>query len=1361
MLLAAAVVYGLTAVAGATLAGFTGKGTGSRPEGGCLRCHDGIEPMHPDADLSCVDCHGGDPDGVSKFEAHIRPANELPGDERTLPLDRDLAYLRFLNPMDLRVADRTCGDCHPDLCANLRTSLHGTTAGHLSDGFYEMGLLDEPGSRYSIFEVTKLQSEAGEVESLLALPKFQTHKTDAQELSSYYADLPRKECMQCHLYSNGRAVEGRLGFDGDYRGSGCAACHVAYSLEGLSDSADRSVDRNEPGHPMRHEMTAPSTQTCTSCHYGDASIGLHFRGLSQLPPGAPGGPDIDGTTDALLNRAFYLNDPEICPPDVHHERGMHCIDCHTVGDVMGDGKLHGQMEHAIEISCEACHGTFTRRSDLSTERGTPLSHLFKEGDKVFLRSKVSGKVHPVKQVRDVLDPSSDHYDAEGARAMTDAHGKVECYTCHSGWNVNFLGFHFYRNESLSQLDILSGKRTPGRVTTQEKVFTTWKSFFAGLNEEGRIAPYLTGFSTMGTVDDADGKRIFDQAMPVTQAGLSGVTMVHHQMHSVRPTARSCVECHRSSATWGLGSPNFRLGRQLAFVADRRGIEVVAMERTQLAASVPLAKFVLPDVVDMELQCDPLQGHGEYLYVAEGGRGIHVLDVHDPTAPKRVAFVESVSPRGMALAGDYLLSADGIGGLRIYDVSKPEEIERVGVVPMFDAHQVELRWPYAYVADGPGGLVIVDVREPIRPRVVGGLNLVGGTRTNASVDLDLLFQYSRPELDFAGGPAPFRTDARHLCAVVDRDEGLFLVDVTEATHPRVVWPKATRNGRTASAQRRGNWEYRGVALRSKVDLASPQGGTKTQERDYAYVLEERVLDNGDGRSFLRVIDVSDPTDPAQTGRVAVGDQSEGLVHGSFYNQPFLQTVAMVPGNDGIYLTDVSVSETPTELGVIQALRGTYMAALEEFPLDQMVDADGARLKDISRRPSRWLYRAEIERVLDVNGISLGTIEEEDIPPEMPGGSARGFFARLDKDKNGLLNGKERERAGVRFDVDEDGRITLAELAEMGGSFVQGEATAVDEPAEIESRFLTTRVDPDGDLARLFDGIDPFEFDRDDDLRLNRNETAKALFAALDLDSDKRLSLAEMSRHPGELRRLRFGDTVAWKKFGLKDLNKGGTVSSRELRVADRDWQALDLDQNGFVQLPVFVDRRTENRGLAPPRSEWPTRQPQRTKRGQQTRETALAVLSFQLLEQTKGRLQNFRAQRQSLTFRKLLFRLPNELQQLIGDGIAVSALSHRLQDVCELIGRASEQALLVDERDRCTDHRLAGAPALNVSTKLSQPAQLLVHAGRRDFAAGLRIRMRQLPQNHLSPLQRGRQIHEASFGFETGRRQMSQFGLLNG
>jgi hypothetical protein len=88
------------------------------------------------------------------------------------------------------------------------------------------------------------------------------------------------------------------------------------------------------------------------------------------------------------------------------------------------------------------------------------------------------------------------------------------------------------------------------VTTQEKVFATWKSFYAGLNEAGRFAPYLTGFSTMGTVRDAQGAVLIDQGLPVTAAGLSGLTMIHHQMHTVRETARNVSSATATSGDVG-------------------------------------------------------------------------------------------------------------------------------------------------------------------------------------------------------------------------------------------------------------------------------------------------------------------------------------------------------------------------------------------------------------------------------------------------------------------------------------------------------------------------------------------------------------------------------------------------------------------------------------------------------------------------------------------------------------------------------------------------------------------------------------------------------------------------------------------
>lgn len=1155
---------------------------------GCLKCHEGVEEMHPGFALSCVECHGGDPEATKKEAAHIASSVTTRNDERVAPLNQDLAYVRFINPMDLRVAEKVCGDCHGELVQHLMLSLHGTTAGHLSDGFFETGIEKGRDSTYAVFptEAPRAKGAKGEgpqhaVSRLLQPPRIDS-RDDPEELATHFPDLVRKECMQCHLWSQGRAVRGRVGFDGEYRGGGCAACHVPYRTDGLSESADRSANRVEPGHPKAHSMvTAPPTETCTSCHYGDASIGLHFRGLSQLPPGAPGGPDIDGTTDSLLHRSFFINDPAITPPDVHHASGMHCVDCHTLNGIMGDGRLLSKMEQATEISCEACHGTFEAPSTMTTEHGTRLKHLFERDGGIWMRSKVTGAEHRIKQVVDVLSVSHPDYNEDAVGAMNGSHANVACYTCHAGWNVNFLGFHFYRNEALTQLDLISGERTKGRVTTQEKVFTTWKSFYAGLDEKGRVAPYLTGFSTMGTVDGEDGTRILDQELPVTQNGLSGLTMIHHQLHSTRPTARTCVECHRASETWGMGSSNFRLGRQLAFAADRRGIEMLAFDRENPQLSASFAKFVLPDVVDIEIESSPTTGFASTIYVTERDRGVHAIDVRDPSQPKRLAFHMSVSPRGMALAGQHLYVADGIGGVKVFDVSKPGRLKRVATLPTLDAHEIEVRWPYAYVADGIGGLLVVDIRIPVAPRVIGGLETEG----DGVVDLDVLFQYSRPTVTKEGLPSELRTPARRLVAACDISAGPILIDATEPAHLFVI---ESSNAKESSAESRGEGAaYLSVALRSHVDVASTQGGEKTVERDVMYFIERRPVGNDDFRTAVRINDVSNPEHQKRVGRGPAGNVGVMMEFGAWYNPPFLRPIVLVPGDRSIALVDVTSSSEPQAIGTINGIRDAHVIRAEEFPLDAMLDADGTRLKDVSHPVSRWLMKGEIEKLLRVPGEELGTVDFYAQESIAAASSARAAFAKADKDGSGLLVGRELSSAGMSAaDEDKDGRVTLWELSRSERS--DGRSVVLEE-AESE---VTPRA-VDSSLARLLDVVDPSSFDKDGDGRLSEKEATTALFRALDLDGSKKLDVHELSRHPGGLRDLRYGDVRGAKAFAKIDRTGGGSVGLREFKLGADQWKELDENGDGFVQLDSKERGERVGGGGMPLEIEWPTRRLEET------------------------------------------------------------------------------------------------------------------------------------------------------------------------
>src|SRR5205814_3245513 len=69
---------------------------------------------------------------------------------------------------------------------------------------------------------------------------------------------------------------------GDYRSSGCTACHVVYANDrspinsgpysgyghrGLSASPDPTIPKDEPGHPIEHRFTtAIPTSQCIVCH---------------------------------------------------------------------------------------------------------------------------------------------------------------------------------------------------------------------------------------------------------------------------------------------------------------------------------------------------------------------------------------------------------------------------------------------------------------------------------------------------------------------------------------------------------------------------------------------------------------------------------------------------------------------------------------------------------------------------------------------------------------------------------------------------------------------------------------------------------------------------------------------------------------------------------------------------------------------------------------------------------------------------------------------------------------------------------------------------------------------------------------
>ncbi len=1091
---------------------------------GCLDCHAGIEEMHPWEPLTCTQCHGGDPAARTKDRAHVEPRIGWPKDERVMYEAFDPAASRFRNPSDLRVAKEACGGCHRRVVDQLPRSLHGTTAGHLNDGLYENGVNATREAVYGIFGVEADdpdEVDAHELDRLIPIARLRVDAAD-DTLSGHFADLPRKACMQCHLWSDGFAVEGRLGQDGLYRGSGCAACHVPYAEDGLSRSGDPTIDRFEPGHPITHAMTvAPPTSTCVSCHVGDASIGNGFRGLAQLYPQMPAGPDIPGTTDRLIANQFFIEDPLLTPPDVHHAAGMDCIDCHTSRDVMGDGAIHGAMEHAVEIECTSCHGTPDAYTDLRTSKGRVVENLERKGDLFVLKGKASGRSLRVKQAKDVVDPDHLDYNPRAARAMTGDHARLECYACHSGWNTNFFGFHFDRNEQFSQLDLIEGDVTPGVVSTQERVFATLRQFVLGVNPEGMIAPYMVGFSTMGTVHGADGSLRIDQGLPETAAGLSGMTMVHHQTHTTQPAARSCLECHRSPATWGLGTGSegggaFSLARGLVVAVGQRGIETMLLDREDPAQSVYLARLPLGGARKVVLDSDPVDGHAETAFVVIERAGVALVDVRNPAFPRVRSFVAAGDARDVVLEGGRLFIANGVGGVRLVDVSDRDRPRLVSDLVTEEARGLCVRWPKVYVADGPGGLVVADVSVESRPRIVGQVRV--NHRESGDDDaeaVDAFFQYGRPQ-----GPRD-RTPARMVAVVANGSAGIAILDVTE---PEAIVLLSAVGDNYADDRRAVD-----VVVSSRFELGDTTGLVPTVERDVAYVVGTRNEEVGE---YL-FIDVTKPKEPRVATRENHGaGPITGATLARSFNPPALTHRLMVSTDVGLAVFEVDDTEEPNTLVDFTPIAPVSDAAVEAFAFDRMQDPTGRQLKDISHEGARYLSVEEIHRVLSVPGDVLGTLDD--------GGRRR-----------------------------EDVREAFGDRAVPGGVLLSSlPPRSVDNEAydvmldRLQRGFRIASFEP---LALMVRHVHPPDYDANGDAKLSRGELERVFWDLLDANADGALDPLEWPRHPT-------ADPPSL------DRNRDGRVSRKEMDLGANVVQFFDVDGDKLVDwnewpwLVVLGERR---------------------------------------------------------------------------------------------------------------------------------------------------------------------------------------------
>jgi hypothetical protein len=648
----------------------------------------GLEESHPWAKLSCVDCHGGNPrlcDGeivagdcstgwvYDKTRAHVDP-NGSPPFIRNLPastLDEvDPDYLRFINPGDYRVAQQTCGGgalgaaCHATVVETALRSTMAHTSGEVTVARYRAGKQASPHAQVGSVALTDSNHDDGNACTVQSIAVFDpppidvasTDEATAPTVANAQDQYMVKSCFRCHLEDFG---ENR--FPGDFRSSGCTACHLTYADDGLSRSADPTIDKNTAPHAKTHQMTtSPPVEQCTHCHYRGGRIGIGYQGYRESPGAGLTPPNVDVLGVALHahDANYYItdedntNDWDETPADVHFEAGMHCVDCHTLGDVHGDGSLTADSQCAVESECTDCHGTVRERARPSPER----NNLYERDGKLYLRTKLTNKELEVRQTVDSVTKGHANFSpiaflGMGVNDNGFSHAdELECYTCHASWTPSCYGCHVSVDLTRFAPYHTTGVEQAGAPAGGRK----WIQLFDLVlmrNTDGMLAPSMPAerlFMTLLSLDEeqtqAQGKRVTKnlfESKPRSFTFPGGRTIAGFGQRAFNPhTTRkrsafmACDRCH------SVGDANAPSNEVLLDVTHGFG--------TQRFEEVGC------DVSNADPSCDPETDFTTYqldAIMTRAGEPLVVVGHPDPIESRVLTLQEVARMRAVVVAGN--------------------------------------------------------------------------------------------------------------------------------------------------------------------------------------------------------------------------------------------------------------------------------------------------------------------------------------------------------------------------------------------------------------------------------------------------------------------------------------------------------------------------------------------------------------------------------------------------------------------------------------------------------------------------------------------------------------------------------------
>ncbi len=491
----------------------------------CLMCHAGMKGFssaHNPQAIGCVSCHGGNSFSSDKDQAHQG---------------------MILIPGNLEDAKRSCGtiDCHPEIPARVDKSLMSTLSGMINVNRY-------------VFDEANSLSEPTHV-----------HELGQTAADNHFRDL----CAACHL-GNPKVQFGPV--TELSRGGGCSACHLNYSEKALqtlhsynlSEKKDTGLLKVHPSLSLK-----VSNDHCFGCHSRSGRISTSYEGWHET--------SLD--KEDILNESGFriLEDKRVftfVSDDVHHRKGLDCIDCHNSYELMGDGNSYHHKEAQVKIQCKDCHfdklpetvkyssldpesvkiTDLKKVSDASSrfvvknKSGIVLTNVFlSENDTAFLIGKNTGKVHALKAPAEICTKGK-------------AHNKVSCSACHTAWAPRCIGCHNEYEPQTEGFDLYANKYTKG----------SWIEY---------AGKYLASPPTLGVEEDTLNGSVIHKvktAVPGMVLTIDKSTYTSEkgedqfifkrlfapaEAHTTQAIGRSCKSCHNNSLALGYGEGKLTFNKE--------------------------------------------------------------------------------------------------------------------------------------------------------------------------------------------------------------------------------------------------------------------------------------------------------------------------------------------------------------------------------------------------------------------------------------------------------------------------------------------------------------------------------------------------------------------------------------------------------------------------------------------------------------------------------------------------------------------------------------------------------------------------------------------------------------------------------